>query len=200
MIPNEGWLPDPSGRHEFRHYDLDGPTAWVSDGGRVFEDPVSSHEVQPAASDNDAPGDGLAPVHAGAAPHPAEGDTPSAPGGVGDRDGKRPPAAVVTASPTQRDSTEAEGWQADPLGRFKFRWLSAGIATRLVSDENGQVAFDEPTATPDAGGVAPNESRSAPAPAEWYPDPADNARLRYWDGSGWTRHLLDETPGGSTGG
>lgn len=26
-------------------------------------------------------------------------------------------------------------------------------------------------------------------PAAWYPDPADQSRLRYWDGSAWTDHV-----------
>ncbi len=117
MIPNEGWLPDPSGRHEFRHYDQNGPTAWVSDGGRVSEDPFASHEGQPASSDSD------------------ERATPPSGGG-------RP------RHPRRGGSTESEGWHADPLGRFKFRWLTAGVPTRLVSDDNGQVAFDDPIETP----------------------------------------------------
>jgi hypothetical protein len=27
-----------------------------------------------------------------------------------------------------------------------------------------------------------------PAPADWYPDPTGEARLRYWDGTAWTDH------------
>lgn len=29
------------------------------------------------------------------------------------------------------------------------------------------------------------------APADWYPDPQQPARLRYWDGAGWTGYLVD---------
>ena len=29
------------------------------------------------------------------------------------------------------------------------------------------------------------------APARWYPDPHDPARLRYWDGAQWTGYLVD---------
>ena len=201
MIPNEGWLPDPSGRHEFRHYNLHGPTAWVSDGGRVFEDPIASPDGRPAPPDSGVAGDEVAPAHGEDAPRATEGQPSSALGEVGypNLDGQRPLPAAATASPTTRASTAAEGWHADPLGRFKFRWLTAGAATRLVSDDDGQVAFDDPTATPDTDDVA-LQSPSAPAPAEWYPDPANSARLRYWDGTGWTRHLLDERPGGSAGG
>ena len=201
MIPNEGWLPDPSGRHEFRHYNLHGPTAWVSDGGRVFEDPIASPDGRPAPPESGVAGDEVAPAHGEDAPRATEGQPSSALGEVGypNLDGQRHLPAAATASPTTRAATAAEGWHADPLGRFKFRWLAAGAATRLVSDDDGQVAFDDPTATPDTDDVA-LQSPSAPAPAEWYPDPANSTRLRYWDGTGWTRHLLDERPGGSAGG
>ena len=37
---------------------------------------------------------------------------------------------------------------------------------------------------------------TAAAPADWYPDPKDPARLRYWDGAAWTGYLVDpERPG-----
>ena len=33
-------------------------------------------------------------------------------------------------------------------------------------------------------------------PANWYPDPQQPARLRYWDGAEWTGHLVDpDKPG-----
>lgn len=31
----------------------------------------------------------------------------------------------------------------------------------------------------------------ATAPANWYPDPYEPARLRYWDGFRWTGYLVD---------
>ena len=37
---------------------------------------------------------------------------------------------------------------------------------------------------------------STAAAADWFPDPADAARLRYWDGTAWTRYLVDlDNPG-----
>lgn len=34
------------------------------------------------------------------------------------------------------------------------------------------------------------------APADWYPDPQQPARLRYWDGTQWTGYLVEpEHPG-----
>ena len=32
---------------------------------------------------------------------------------------------------------------------------------------------------------------AAAAPADWYPDPRGEKRLRYWDGSQWTDHTAD---------
>ena len=29
------------------------------------------------------------------------------------------------------------------------------------------------------------------APANWYPDPLQPVRLRYWDGAQWTGYLVD---------
>ena len=53
-----------------------------------------------------------------------------------------------------------------------------------------------PPATPSAPSAPPAPASSSPAaaparetggpPAGWYPDPQGEARLRYWDGSGWT--------------
>lgn len=36
-------------------------------------------------------------------------------------------------------------------------------------------------------------------PAGWYPDPSDDSRQRYWDGSAWTEHTAagGQQPGGS---
>ena len=38
-----GWLPDPSGRHQLRHFIDSQPTNWVSDGGWVSDDPMPSN-------------------------------------------------------------------------------------------------------------------------------------------------------------
>lgn len=33
------------------------------------------------------------------------------------------------------------------------------------------------------------DQTSAATPADWYPDPKGEARLRYWDGAAWTDHV-----------
>jgi uncharacterized RDD family membrane protein YckC len=37
------------------------------------------------------------------------------------------------------------------------------------------------------------------APADWYPDPTDPERVRYWDGSSWTEHFAPRLPAVSVG-
>jgi uncharacterized RDD family membrane protein YckC len=41
---------------------------------------------------------------------------------------------------------------------------------------------------PPVGGYTPPPPQGQPQPADWYPDPQGQARLRYWDGQGWTDH------------
>jgi hypothetical protein len=55
-----------------------------------------------------------------------------------------------------------------------------------------------PAAAPPAAQPAPAAAQpqaAAPAaggqPADWYPDPRGEKRLRYWDGSQWTDHTAD---------
>jgi hypothetical protein len=48
-----------------------------------------------------------------------------------------------------------------------------------------------PIAAPPTPEPPPSPQPAAPAashPADWYPDPRGEARLRYWDGSAWTSH------------
>ena len=47
-----------------------------------------------------------------------------------------------------------------------------------------------PGAPVGAGGTPPSVAAPA-APANWYPDPSGQARLRYWDGFAWTGHTAD---------
>lgn len=45
------------------------------------------------------------------------------------------------------------------------------------------------TVDPAHAGLAMSPAAVQPAaPADWYPDPRGEARLRYWDGANWTDH------------
>jgi uncharacterized RDD family membrane protein YckC len=53
------------------------------------------------------------------------------------------------------------------------------------------VAGAPPAAAPPAQPAAPQPAAPAAPPlppANWYPDPSGQARLRYWDGARWTNH------------
>jgi len=61
----------------------------------------------------------------------------------------------------------------------------------IVNDDDGPPS-DQPVATtngrppaPDAAVTLPDEKRPA-KPANWYPDPWQRAKWRWWDGAGWT--------------
>lgn len=45
-----------------------------------------------------------------------------------------------------------------------------------------------PQGEPVSAGASPG---AQPPPADWYPDPHGQKRLRYWDGSAWTSHTAD---------
>jgi hypothetical protein len=219
MNPSEGWLPDPSGKHKLRHFDKNGPTPWVSNGGQAFEDPPTASQAPPRSSSDFTSGD-----HGDKTPEvvaaPTSAAQPARPIGwyrnVSDPEqtrywdgtewldqpeslngpGRRPDQSGGSTSATPGASIETGDWHADPLGRHKYRWLAAGMATHFVSDEYGRVSVDEPNETSehDPNGADASASTLGSVSAEWYPDPANPARLRFWDGHGWTDHVIDQTP------
>jgi hypothetical protein len=130
-----------------------------------------------------------------------------------------PVRSGLTADPSEalrrtapRQVGQLGGWRPDQSGRHGFRYFSHGQPTALVSDGDDQVSFDElPGATepqtveavdapPFQSWVPTMEETVEPPgpPADWYPDPDDPHRLRFWDGSAWTDHrrLLVPEPDG----
>ena len=57
----------------------------------------------------------------------------------------------------------------------------------------GQPGGSQPIAAPlgPPGGAPSAEAQPGSFPADWYPDPWLQKRLRYWDGNAWTGHLAD---------
>ena len=54
--------------------------------------------------------------------------------------------------------------------------------------------------SPDSDGVSATVTHmSAAPPPNWYPDPNDAAKLRWWDGSQWTEHLHPLVPEAAEG-
>jgi Protein of unknown function (DUF2510) len=70
--------------------------------------------------------------------------------------------------------------------------LMAGVVIALITgsrrrsfERDAAAATGEPGA---ARAGEPAAAAAAPPPAAWYPDPWRQARLRWWDGQGWTGH------------
>jgi hypothetical protein len=238
MNPSEG-LPGPSERYELKLDDQGGPIPWLSNAGRPLDDPFALSQAAVRPPPNTSNYD-LGRQSADVTSAPAAAAPPTRPVGwyrnasdpndVRYWDGTRwldrqpedlngtsgAPDEPGSTAPTPPPAIETGDWHPDPLGRYRLRWLTAGVATRFVCDEDGRVSFDEPNPNPNptaepmiepTPGPEPESALDlngadtgahtavvSPAPAEWYPDPADPARLRYWDGSGWTGHVLDQTP------
>jgi hypothetical protein len=219
MHPSEGWLPDPSGKYKLRHFDRNGPSQWVSNGGQAFEDHLAAGQTPPNSPNDVSSNDHGQKISAVVAASTSAAE----PRPIGwyrnvadperirywdgtewldrqpeslDGNGRRPHQSDGATSPSAATSIEAGDWHADPLGRHKYRWMAAGVATRFVSDEYGTVSFDEPDEhyEHDLNGADGSASTSGSVSAEWYPDPANPARLRFWDGRGWTNHVIDNTP------
>ena len=60
------------------------------------------------------------------------------------------------------------------------------VETMLLDSFRLSRRLDEVTGNAPAEAAEP--AQTAPAPADWYPDPKGEQRLRYWDGSRWTEH------------
>ena len=107
-------------------------------------------------------------------------------------------ALGVPAGPEERAGAGSELGRGDPLAGLTPQSGSAGpvdpnsalghrpqpgaaLQRRAVVDP-GVSAVDEGTTEPSASASAPT------APAAWYVDPYQRARLRWWDGEGWTEH------------
>ena len=167
------WLADPTGRHRYRLHADGRPTEWVSDGNAISEDPLPPAAVS---------GPGSSPAERWPTATSGSPDAATAPA--------RPAGWYRNAAdPDEVRYWDGAGWAAPP--EAEGRVSGSGSPTGVEPPE-GVVGQVVPGATP----VDPPSVRAAegPMPADWYPDPADRTRLRYWDGLGWTEQVLGERP------
>ena len=100
--------------------------------------------------------------------------------------------------------------RAQKAGELDMGWLEQAVTsptydlTVMLDDGTSPVipSETEPEATAQTEASAEAEpelskqDETLPAanvlpPADWYPDPKAEKRLRYWDGSAWTEHVAD---------
>ncbi len=167
------WLSDPAGRHRFRLYSDGRPTEWVSDGRAIAEDPLApvpgAHPTGGTASNSYQPA---------ADPTPSETTVPTSP--------DRPAGWYRNAS----DPDEVRYWDGS-------QWTTDQAAAPVTPSPTPTGSPDRPPVqpSPETHGAGATEGTSPSAvPADWYPDPSNRTRLRFWDGAGWTEHVLDEAP------
>jgi len=170
------WQADPAGRHRFRLYADGRPTEWVSNGHDIIVDPLPLTQEPPSVTGS----------------------------------GTQPPAADPSALPTQGEPAPVDpaarpaGWYRNAANPEEVRywngseWIAdPAEATPVASNGRGGLTETDHQTDPshvhvDAG--APEQATAPALPADWYPDPSDRTRLRYWDGLGWTEQVLDERP------
>ncbi|MFN3217053.1 MAG: YccF domain-containing protein [Acidimicrobiales bacterium] len=72
---------------------------------------------------------------------------------------------------------------------LKTRMHQAAAATQQEQDPAPSPAMATPVPSAPALEAAPTQA--AAQPADWYPDPNGEKRLRYFDGANWTEHTAD---------
>jgi Protein of unknown function (DUF2510) len=178
------WQSDPTGRHRFRLYADGRPTEWVSDGNAITEDRLAPADVRPAAvvSGPTPQPPSIQPWPVGTGEGPESAVTPVRPAGF----------YRNAAQPDEIRYWDGAAWSsppADPAGDA----LASGVKVHHGAEEShgqrGPIHAVVAEEAIDQGAAADGE-----VPADWYPDPSNRARLRYWDGLGWTEQVLDERP------
>lgn len=91
----------------------------------------------------------------------------------------RPGEVVQAAKPATFDYVEISG-DSDPPQE------SASLAAPVGADQPAPADPAAPEEMP-VGSVAPADSTDE-VPPDWYPDPDDPTRYRWWDGQVWTEH------------
>jgi Protein of unknown function (DUF2510) len=173
------WQSDPAGRHRFRLYTDGRPTEWASDGNSIVVDPL------PPAQDHP-------PVPGSSSATPPLAAEPSAPGAPREAAPIDPPVRPAGWYRNAANPDEVRYWDGS-----EWTTTPAEPAGGTRSNGHGDLGGAEPHADSGDGPRdlgAPGRATNPAQPADWYPDPSDRTRLRYWDGLGWTERVIDEGP------
>lgn len=104
--------------------------------------------------------------------------------------GKKESLSVSTTSHTGGDTVVqvvSNGSRGKGAGRRMRAQLKRATSRAAASgDRSAALETEVPSSTAD------NEPVQVGTPADWYPDPDDKSKLRYWDGSRWTQHYHAE--------
>lgn len=84
--------------------------------------------------------------------------------------------------PDHSDETQERYW----TGR---EWAEQWRPVESAADPATPTTFTPPGHLEVAGGPTGDPEPAAVPPADWYADPEDPSRQRYWDGQTWTNHF-----------
>jgi hypothetical protein len=209
MSEAQQWQPDPFGRHQLRYFADGHPTNWVSDGGRVVEDPTLVLQPPPGSrpsSQSQTHSSSPAPATAAAVAAGWLAD-PSNPNQLRYWDGSTWTSqfalnytAGLPVASVPRPDAPGKGRRAAPSGRGRrigivlTAFIVAAGALLLTHQGDSDVLVLGLVAAavivvPVTGVfIVRAIGGRRPAPADWYPDPHKVAYQRWWDGEKWTEH------------
>lgn len=102
-----------------------------------------------------------------------------------------PEAAAIEADPEPEPDLPHAGWFPDVYDKTQERyWTGSDWAEQWrPTESSAEVATMAFTAPGESEAVVASEAEAAALPpADWYPDPEDSTRQRYWGGQSWTDH------------